>query len=180
VTLYQKFESWPEPIKPPFADIEVIGCCEQHEKESDFEWYRKHTWREFRDFLEKTRLTMSGYPFDIFQFFSLDPPVHRYYLKGALSALARPLDENRISSFEQINSDVWQWIACQEKELSSVRQWNEETFTACEYSKAEVADIIELVEAIAKLRIDPDERPDGDKREVAATLTFWKEIHARL
>ena len=96
----QQFESWPERDVPPFSDIKVIGCCEEHEKNGDFEWYRVHTWKDLKELIFTNTDTLNWPGIDIFQFSSLDARVWRYYAKGALSALAEIVLKG--SSFDNI------------------------------------------------------------------------------
>lgn len=111
--LIHKFESWPEPIKPPFSEIKRIGCCEVHEQEGDFVWYRKYNWQELRDLiLSKDRIIERE--IDPSNFKILYPNVFRYYVKGALSALAQEVES--ASSFGELPFVVWQWIAHDKKD----------------------------------------------------------------
>jgi hypothetical protein len=170
--LYKKFESWSEVEKPPFSNIPIIGCCEEHEQQGDFKWYRSHTWQEFRELLQKgdSFLTREA-PFDIFQFISLHPIVHRYYMKGALSLLAQLVD--RVSSFEELPYEFWQWIEYAEN-TSNIEK---NSFAGMGYSKAEVQDIIGLVESIKeKLKVEDEE----DKQKIDSTLEFWQEAYKNL
>lgn len=170
--LYQKFESWPEPHKPPFSDIPIIGCCEEHEQQGDFKWYRNHTWQEFRELLQKgDNFLMREAPFDLFQFISLHPIAHHYYMKGALSLLAQLVD--KASSFEELPYEFWQWIEYT-KNTSSIEK---SSFAGMGYSKTEVHDIVELVESIKeKLKIEDE----NDKQKIDLTLLFWQEAYKNL
>ena len=119
LSLIQKFESWPEPVKPPFPDIKKIGCCSEHK--DDFKWFRTHTWENLRDLLlANAILEEHGLPFPLS---SLDHPVHRYYTKGVLSALARTASQ--AASFEELNWRAWEWIAKAEDDLDIFRNKTE-------------------------------------------------------
>lgn len=74
--------------RPNFKAIRELGCCEEHD--SDFDWYRRHTWQEF----EKE---ITAAHFDVFQFGSLHPIAYHYFapglLLGTLESIVTDTDE---------------------------------------------------------------------------------------
>ena len=81
--------------RPNLASINPLGCCNEHEK--DFDWYRHHSWIEFKE----------GVPngsFDPFEFNSLHPLAYHYFVPGILLAV--------LESIETIGFQSWQmdWI----------------------------------------------------------------------
>ena len=168
--LYKKFESWPEPVKPPFADIQIIGCCEEHEQAGQFVWYRNHSWQDLRDLiLSKDQIIEKE--IDPSTFRSMDPRVQHYYLKGALCALAKKADE--AGSFEEIDFVIWQWIVRHKTDLEKLADSNGQNL---EFSKEEVSDMIALVGQL-KAR---SAAGNHMKKDLASTLDFWQEVHKRL
>jgi hypothetical protein len=146
------FELWPERDVPPFADIKIIGCCEEHENYGEFKWYREHNWQDFKKLiLSETEIIESFV--DPSSFNSLQSDVWRYYAKGAFSALEEQVLKSE--SFDDLNYSLWLWLCnnAQNPELS----------------KPEVQDIISLVEKIAALKIEDE----ADAADLQRTLLFW-------
>jgi hypothetical protein len=168
--LVEKFESWPEPEKPPFTGIRTIGCCEQHE--GDFAWYRSSTWQDFRDYILQNKFYSPENVLDPYQFHSLEPRAHRYYMKGALSALTAEVGQ--VDSFEILDGTVWSWIKHEEKELESFKQFKKEY---SDYSKEEVGDIIELIELIKERLLI---KGDKEQKEIINTIAYWKQWYDKL
>lgn len=162
ITLCQKFEAWPEPDKPPFIDISFIGCCEYHEKEGDFEWYRNHTWQDLRDYiLYGSEIIADPYPFPG----CLDIRVKRYFMKGSLSALA--MEVEKFTLFKELDYDSWGWISY-EQDPSAL---NGDSFADMAYSKAEINDIIALIRNIKNKLQTKNEK---EVNEIQFTLLFWQ------
>ncbi len=171
--LIHQFESWPEPVKPPFSEIKMIGCCEEHEQKSDFVWYRKYNWQELRDLiLSKNRIIEDE--IDPYSFCSLDPKVFRYYLKGALSALAQEVE--RSSSFEELPFPVWLWIEHDKKDLEKIKSLKKIT---TEFSKKEIEEIIKLLECVGQLDMDSlaSKKP---QETITDTVLYWQEIYTKI
>lgn len=168
--LWPNFEAWTEPVQPPFADIQMIGCCDDHEREGVFQWYREHTWKDLRDLIMNTE-SMLLLPIDVYSFGSMDPVVKRYYMKGALSALDRQV--GAAAAFEELPYEAWQWI-------SGYKDHLEARGTAglrhdAGFSKQDIEDVIALIENIGRLTFDPAEHHDSHRNEIATTLELWKQ-----
>lgn len=164
--LYQKFESWPEIDKPPFSNIVVIGCCEHHEKEGDFKWYREHTWQDFRDYiLHDPEMVLDPFPG------CLDIRVKRYFMKGSLSALA--IQVEKFTLFQELDYYSWGWIAY-EKDSSSL---NKDSFANIGYSKTEVDNIITLIQNIKNKLKTKNEK---EVKSIESTLLFWQTVYDNL
>jgi hypothetical protein len=159
--LTSKFELWIERDIPPFSEISNIGCCAEHEQ--DFAWYRQHNWIDFKNLILSSEDILENC-IDLFEFCTLDARVHRYYLKGALSALETLVDE--AENFSDLDFSVWQWLEHREE----VGDSEFKTFVKrSEFSKDEVEDIANLVSKISQLKFNDDE----DYEAVAKTLIFW-------
>ena len=68
-------EAFGDVPRPDFRAIRALGCCAEHD--SDFDWYRTHTWQE----LEKE---ITAAHFDVVQFGSLHPLAYHYFVPGVL------------------------------------------------------------------------------------------------
>lgn len=68
-------EAFGDVPRPDLRAIRELGCCEEHD--SDFDWYRTHTWQE----LEKE---ITAAHFDVVQFGSLHPLAYHYFVPGLL------------------------------------------------------------------------------------------------
>lgn len=81
--------------RPNLDSINPLGCCAEHEK--DFDWYRHHSWIEFKKELP------SGL-FDPFEFGSLHPLAYHYFVPGILLAV--------LESIEADEFQIWQmdWL----------------------------------------------------------------------
>lgn len=171
--LIQKFESWPEPVQPPFTDIKEIGCCEEHEQAGDFIWYREHRWQDLRDiFLCKiVDPEMHSMRFNID---TLDPSVFRYYMKGALSALAQEVE--RSSSFDELDWGIWRLI---ERDKEYLERFKGRESIGLGHSKKEVGDIIELIKHIGKLDTESLSSVSPGE-EITDTLSYWNAAYAQL
>lgn len=75
--------------RPDFGSVHPLGCCEEHE--SDFEWYRHHSWKEFEEELPSGR-------FDPFEFPALAPSAYHYLAPGILLATLHSIGTNPDSS----------------------------------------------------------------------------------
>ena len=159
--LTSKFECWIERDIPPFSEISNIGCCAEHEQ--DFAWYRQHNWIDLKNLILSSEDILETC-IDPFEFCSLDARVHRYYLKGALSALEILVEE--AVNFSDLDFSVWQWLEHREDiKDSEFKPFSKDS----ELSKAEIDDIAELVKKISQLKFDDS----NDREVVVQTLMFW-------
>jgi hypothetical protein len=82
---------------PELTSIHPLGCREEHA--SDFEWYRNHSWPEFKELLPTKR-------FDPFEFNSLHPIAYHYFIPGVLLAVLQSFT----SISDGIHFRVRDWI----------------------------------------------------------------------
>jgi hypothetical protein len=184
--LEEKFENWPEPFKPPFAEIETIGCCPEHETEGDFEWYRKSVWQDLRDsYFSTEKISVEKLLAEISEaedvsdltIRSLDPKVHRYYMKGVLTAMARAVAAEDAGAplagweDDSLFYGAWDCICHDEKDLKNLEVWDGKN---SEYSKTEVRDIIELIEQISRVRMHNPKVSEKHKQELKFTMAYWE------
>ncbi len=155
--LISHIESWPEKDTPPFADIDIIGCCEEHEKWGEFKWYREHSWKDFKDLLVTNPDALGEVGIDENNFQDLHPKVWRYFSKGALSALAQVVSS--ASSYEDISYTLWRWV----------ERTNDEAPRNEELSKEEIQDICSIVDMIEALPCE-----ESSKKEIETTKTIWR------
>lgn len=168
MNLQKKFENWPEPNHPPFSDIKEIGCYPEHE--GGFNWYRQHTWEDLKDLILSAEEILEE-TLDPYEFGSLRPKVHHYFIKGVLSSLAQKV--MIYQSFEEIDDWDWQWIKYISHHLKKSKFFHPENLPC--YSKVEVESIIELLEGIQKkFTLDPKGLYYKGDKEIKSTLDDWK------
>lgn len=174
VKLYEKFESWPESVKPPFDDIKVLG----YDDEEDEVWYRNHTWQDLKDLILSTERIIE-HEIDRFAFGSLDVTAHHYYMKGVLSALAEASTKDgywfSVSTWKDdlfFYSPAWDWIKDRPENQEKKQVWNER-----EYTKEEIGNIVELLEQINEVKMNNANVQEVHKKELTDTLVFWKKVY---
>ena len=92
--------------RPDLSQIHPLGCCEEHEP--FFEWYRNHSWQEFKELLP------SGY-LDSIEFFTLHPSAYHYFTQGLLLATAESLRSS--PDWFSWDEDTWVRNLCPSKNL---------------------------------------------------------------
>ncbi|HWP44537.1 MAG TPA: hypothetical protein VNO14_14925 [Blastocatellia bacterium] len=71
--------------RPDLMLVRPLRWSEEHE--SDFQWYRQHSWQEFSEELPSGR-------FDPFEFRSLNPLAYHYFVPGILLATFNSIEVN--------------------------------------------------------------------------------------
>jgi len=163
--LYKKFQAWPDLSKPPFSEIKEIGCCTEHEE--DFLWYREHSWQDLFNLIFSDKEILD-HIIDTISFISLEPRVHRYFMKAGLSALAKMA--SKAKNFEELDYSIWLWVSKNKENVEELKNWD--GFHSV-YSKEQVENIIELIEIIYQLPYEEDDRFLRTE-EIGWTLEFWK------
>lgn len=69
--------------RPNLDSINPLGCCNEHQQ--DFDWYRHHSWIEFKEELPNGL-------FDPFEFNSLHPLAYHYFVPGILLAILESIE----------------------------------------------------------------------------------------
>ncbi len=77
--------------RPNLDLINPLGCCDEHEK--DFDWYRHHSWIEFKK-------ELSSGLFDPFEFGSLHPLAYHYFVPGILLAVLESIEADDLQSWQ--------------------------------------------------------------------------------
>lgn len=143
--------------RPNLDSINPLGCCSEHEK--DFDWYRHHSWIEFKEELPNGL-------FDPFEFNSLHPLAYHYFAPGILLAV---LESIETSGFQSWQMDWIRRVTPLKSGLEQFIQNNLPEFTTNQ-REAIASFLITINDWLTKTRGWPDTDIDGAINQVWLTV----------